>query len=124
MTLDMKVLDIIRADTLNNHPGASPSSSHKKVLLYLQSGYTLYKAGDTVVIYKAFGDTIKYHSINAAPIREFVNNGHRFFNEISDYSAAYTTVMTRPQLEVIVRRYFKKSTIIRRGKAITNLRII
>ena len=118
----MKIIDIITADALNNHPGTSADSSHKKVLLYLQSGYTLYKAGDTVVMYKAFGDTVKYHSINAAPVRDFVNSGHRFFNEISEYAAAYTTIMTRPQLEVVVRRYFKKSTVIRRGKAITNLR--
>lgn len=123
MTVNMDIKEIIEADIAKNHEGVNAEQAMKIFNSYLNDGYEAKKINDTVFIYKANKDTVNYHSINAAPMKDYVANVMEFFETIKEYDVAVTP-LTNPKLKGLIKRYLPKLVHIEGDYAITDLRSI
>lgn len=123
MTVNMDIKEIIEADIAKNHEGVSVEKAMELFERYLNSGYEAKQINDTVFIYKANKGTVKYHSINAASMKDYVANILEFFGTLQDYNVAVTP-LTNPKLKGLIKRYLPKLVHIEGDYAITDLRSI
>ena len=119
----MNLLEILRHDALHNQEDVDLEEMVENYYSLLEEGFYKLSEDKTVFMAKPEDDVIFYHTANAAPRSEYVDNLHKFFTLLSlkGYKAAYTT-LENPKLKSFVKRYLKDSTIILDGKAITFLK--
>jgi len=117
MTID----EIIEADVLKNHEGVTVEEAKSKFNEYVDKGFEVKKIGDTVFLYKAGKTKVYYHSVNAAPMKQYVDNLEKFFKGLKGYTVAGTK-LTNPKLEGLAKRYMRGIITIKDGYAIADLR--
>lgn len=118
----MDIKQIIEADIAKNHD-IGLEEALRIFDSYVKSGYEVTKINDTLFIHKTDKDTVKYHSINAASMKDYVANITEFFQQLKDYNVAVTH-LTNPKLKGLIQRYLPKLIHIEGEYAITDLRSI
>ena len=119
----MNLLEILQHDALHNQEDVDLEEMVESYYSLLQEGFYQLKKDKTVFMAKPEDNVIFYHTANAAPRSEYVDNLNKFFTFLSlkGYTAAYT-ILNNPKLKVIAKRYLNDNTIILDDKAITFLK--
>lgn len=112
--------EIIKIDLEKNYPDLSLEEGLEIFQSYLADGYSVEQINNTLFVYTVDGDVVQYHSINADPLKQYINNVKEFFAMMSDKKKAITT-LDEPRLQSVVRRYFSDIIVIHGEYAITNL---
>ena len=121
MIASMDTEEIIKADIERNHPEVSFEDAYAQYKRLLNVGFKEFKTDNTIFIYKPEDDKVRYHTVNAGTMKELVDNFDKFKATLTDYKTAYTPI-TNSKLEGLVKRYFKKTSKVVDGNAVTDLR--
>lgn len=118
----MEFLDILEYDAEHNEENLSLNELLECYLDLQQEGFKEIKLDKTIFLFKIEGKHIDYHTVNAAPKKEYINNLKYFMCALKNrgYKTA-STELTNLKLKAFVKRYFSHNTIIEDDKAITFL---
>lgn len=89
-----------------------------------QEGYNEIQIDKTIFLFKIKDKHIDYHTINAAPRQEYIDNINLFMTGLRNigYESA-STDLTNSKLKSFIKRYFSHNTVIQDDKAITFLSV-
>lgn len=118
----MNLLEILKYDALHNQNGIALDEMIEAYNELKEEGFQLYRQDKTIFMAKVVDGLVFYHTINAAPRYEYIDNLNKFFTllHLKNFKAAYTT-LENPKLKSFVKRYLK-NTVVVEDKAITYLK--